>query len=539
MKTADNGAGPKPAREYTTISGHPVREIYTPADLEGFDHAEQLGEPGAFPFTRGVCRNMYRERLWGMHQFGGGGEAGDANGQLKRLLQEGQTELSVAFDHPTLLGYDSDRPESSAEVGRCGVAIDSLADMETLFNGIRLDQVTVSLAASAPAAMLWAMYLAAAEKQGADWKDLSGTIQNDILQEYIAHKDFLYPPCPSMRLVTDVMAFGRWHVPRWHTISVGGYAIREAGATAIQELAFALRDGVEYVDFGIRAGLKLDDFAPHLSFFFDVHSDFFEEIAKLRAARRIWARTLQERFGAREDGALLCRIHCRTAGASLTAQQPYNNVVRVALQALAAVLGGTQSLHANSLDDILALPTEKSITMAQRTQQIIAHESGIPETVDPLGGSYFLEALTGEMEAGARAYMARIDAMGGMVPAIERGFPQREIQEASCRHAQSIERKGKIVVGVNEFNAENQPPPDALAADDTPWQRRCAELKKLRAGRGHDLVARNLSALKRAAEGADNLMLPILDCVRSYATLGEICDALRTVYGEYREPGIP
>ena len=538
MKIAEKNEKRAAAREFTTVSGHPIREIYTPADLPGFDFQRDLGAPGDFPFTRGVYRNMYRGRLWTMRQFAGFGTAEDTNLRFHYLLKHGQTGLSVAFDYPTLFGYDSDHPESYGEVGRCGVAIDSLADMETLFDGIRLDQVTTSMTTNAPAAVLWAMYLATAEKQGADWSQLSGTIQNDILKEYIAQKTFIYPPRPSMRLITDTMEFGTHHVPRWNTISISGYHIREAGATAIQELAFTLRDGIEYVDYGIRAGMQVDEFAPRLSFFFDVHNDFFEEIAKLRAARRIWARTMKERFGARDPRSLLCRIHCQTAGVSLTAQQPYNNVVRVTLQALAAVLGGTQSLHTNSLDETLALPSEKAVTIALRTQQIIAHESGVPNTMDPLGGSYFVETLTNEMEAAAGAYFDRIDAMGGMVPAIERGYPQREIQESSYQFAKAIERKEKIIVGVNDFITEEQPPLDVLVIDEAVQQRQCEKLRKLRDERNAALVEQNLSNLKRAAEGTENLMPPILDCVRSYATLGEISDALRVVFGEYQEPSI-
>ncbi|MBZ5500276.1 MAG: methylmalonyl-CoA mutase family protein [Acidobacteriia bacterium] len=538
MKIAEKGAQKPPTREFTTISGHPVKEIYTAQDLPGFDYLRDLGEPGEFPFTRGVYKNMYRGRLWTMRQFAGFGEAEDTNLRFKYLLKHGQTGLSVAFDYPTLFGYDSDHPESYGEVGRCGVAIDSLADMEALFDGIRLDQVTTSMTTNAPAAVIWAMYLATAEKQGADWKDLAGTIQNDILKEYIAQKTFIYPPRPSMRLITDTMAFGSRFVPRWNTISISGYHIREAGATAIQELAFTLRDGIEYVDYGINAGMKVDEFAPRLSFFFDVHNDFFEEIAKLRAARRIWARTMKDRYHARDTRSLLCRIHCQTAGVSLTAQQPYNNVVRVTLQALAAVLGGTQSLHTNSLDETLALPTEKSVTIALRTQQIIAHESGVPNTIDPLAGSYFVETLTNEMAAAAGSYFDRIDAMGGMVPAIERGYPQREIQESSYQFSKAVDRKEKIIVGVNEFVTEEPPPMDILVIDDAVQQRQCARLKKLRAERNGALVEKNLSELKRAAEGTENLMHPILDCVRSYATLGEISDALRVVFGEYQEPSI-
>ncbi len=540
MKTAEKSAASNriPAREFTTISGHPVKEIYVPGDLPGFDYQRDLGEPGQFPFTRGVYRNMYRGRLWTMRQFAGFGTAEDTNLRFKYLLGQGQTGLSVAFDYPTLFGYDSDNPESYGEVGRCGVAIDSLADMEALFDGIRLDQVTTSMTTNAPAAIIWAMYLVVAEKQGVDWKDISGTIQNDILKEYIAQKTFIYPPRPSMRLITDTIVFGTRHVPRWNTISISGYHIREAGSTAIQELAFTLRDGIEYVEYGMRAGLQVDEFAPRLSFFWDVHNDFFEEIAKLRAARRIWARTMKDRFHALDSRSMLCRAHCQTAGVSLTAQQPYNNVVRVTLQALAAVLGGTQSLHTNSLDETLALPTEKSVTIALRTQQIIAHESGVPNTIDPLGGSYFLEALTNEMEAAAVDYFDRIDALGGMVPAIERSYPQREIQESSYQFARAVERKEKIIVGVNEFVTEEPPPVDILIIDDAVHQKQCAKLRKVKADRNSALVQVSLSALKRAAEGAENLMPLILDCVRSYATLGEICDALRDVYGEYQEPSI-
>ncbi len=538
MTTAETKAGKAKPREFTSLSGHPIREIYTPDDLAGSDFSRDLGEPGEFPFTRGVYRNMYRGRLWTMRQFAGFGTAEDTNRRFKYLLKQGQTGLSVAFDYPTLFGYDSDSPESFGEVGKCGVAIDSLLDMEALFEGIRLDKVTTSMTTNAPAAVIWAMYLAAAEKQGAAWQDLAGTIQNDILKEYIAQKTFIYPPRPSMRIITDTMAFASRHVPRWNTISISGYHIREAGSTAIQELAFTLRDGMEYVEYGKRAGLEVDEFAPRLSFFFDVHNDFFEEIAKLRAARRIWARVMKERFGAKDLRSMLCRIHCQTAGVSLTAQQPYNNVVRVTLQALAAVLGGTQSLHTNSLDETLALPTEKSVTIALRTQQIIAHESGVANTIDPLGGSYFLESFTNEMEAAAESYFDRIDALGGMVPAIERGYPQREIQEASYQFARAVEHNEKIIVGVNEFATEEQPPVDLLVIDESVPRRQCEKLKTLRAERNGALVEKNLSDLKRAAEGTDNLLPCILDCVRSYATLGEICDALRVVYGEYREPSI-
>jgi methylmalonyl-CoA mutase N-terminal domain/subunit len=532
----DRGGSRTPDKSFTTISGHPIKEVYNEADLTGFLPDRDLGAPGEFPYTRGVYRNMYRGRLWTMRQFAGFGTAEDTNLRFKYLLGQGQTGLSVAFDYPTLFGLDSDNPLSYGEVGRCGVAIDSLADMEALFEGIRLDQVTTSMTTNAPAAMIWSMYLATAEKQGVDWSKLSGTIQNDILKEYIAQKTYIYPPRPSLRIVTNILEFATRNAPRWNTISISGYHIREAGSTAIQELAFTLRDGIEYVEDAVRGGLSVDDFAPRLSFFFDIHNDFFEEIAKLRAARRIWARVMKERFHASNPRSLLCRIHSQTAGVSLTAQQPYNNVVRVALQGLAAVLGGTQSLHTNSLDETLALPSEKAVTIALRTQQIIAHESGVTSTVDPLAGSYFLETLTGEMERGCLEYFERIDALGGMVAAIERGYPQREIQEASYQFARAVERKEKIIVGVNEFVTAPEAPVDVLVIDDAAYERQCDKLRRLRATRKNDLVQRNLAHLKTAAEGSENLIPTILECVRSYATLGEMCDTLRSVFGEYKEP---
>ncbi len=523
-------------KEFTTISGYPLKEVYTGDDLRDFVPARDLGEPGKYPFTRGVYRNMYRGRPWTMRQFAGFGMAEDTNRRFKYLLDHGQTGLSVAFDYPTLFGYDSDHPMSQGEVGRCGVAIDSLADMENLFDGIRLDQVTTSMTTNAPAAMIWSMYLATAEKQGVDWKEISGTIQNDILKEYIAQKTYIYPPRPSMRIITDLLAFASRHVPRWNTISISGYHIREAGSTAVQELAFTLRDGIEYVEHGMRAGLDVDDFAPRLSFFFDIHNDFFEEIAKLRAARRIWARVMKDRFHAKNQRSLLCRIHSQTAGVSLTARQPYNNVVRVALQALAAVLGGTQSLHTNSLDETLSLPTEHAVTIALRTQQIIAYESGVTGTVDPLGGSYYVETLTNGLEAACNGYFEHIDAMGGMVGAIERGYPQREIQEAAYRFQKAVDSREKTIVGVNEFVVAEETPVDMLVIDKEAQERQCAKLRKLRADRNNSLVSQNLHELKKAAEGNENLLPPILDCVRSYATLGEMCDTLREVFGEYREP---
>ncbi len=523
-------------KQFTTISGHPIKELYTPKDLVDFRSDRELGIPGEFPYTRGVYKNMYRGRLWTMRQFAGFGTAEDTNQRFKYLLKEGQTGLSVAFDYPTLFGYDSDNPLSQGEVGRCGVAIDSLADMEALFDGIRLDQVTTSMTTNAPASMIWSMYLVTAEKQGVRWKDLSGTIQNDILKEYIAQKTYIYPPRPAMRIVTDIISFATQHVPRWNTISISGYHIREAGSTALQELAFTLRDGIEYVEYCIRAGLRVDDFAPRLSFFFDIHNDFFEEIAKLRAARRIWARVMRDRFHAQNPRSLLCRIHSQTAGVSLTAQQPYNNVVRVALQALAAVLGGTQSLHTNSLDETLGLPTQEAVRLALRTQQIIAHESGVPNTIDPLGGSYFVENLTNELETACLDYFARIDAMGGMIEAIEDGFPQREIEEASYKFAKAMDGKEKVIVGINKFANEEEVPVDILQIEDQVSDRQRTKLEKLRSARDNLRVQNGLADLKRAAQGSENLMPSILECVRSYATLGEMCDTLRSIFGEYREP---
>jgi methylmalonyl-CoA mutase N-terminal domain/subunit len=532
----ETAVSPKVKKEFTAISDLPLKEVYTAEDLKDFEPARDLSDPGEYPFTRGVYRNMYLGRLWTMRQFAGFGAAEDTNRRFKYLLDHGQTGLSVAFDYPTLFGYDSDHPLARGEVGRCGVAIDSLADMELLFEGIPLDRVTTSMTTNAPAAMIWGMYLVTAEKQGVSWDEISGTIQNDILKEYIAQKTYIYPPRPSMRIITDILAFACENVPRWNTISISGYHIREAGSTAAQELAFTLRDGIEYVEHAVQAGLEVDDFAPRLSFFFDIHNDFFEEIAKLRAARRIWARVMKERFQAKNPRSLLCRIHSQTAGVSLTAQQPYNNVVRVTLQALAAVLGGTQSLHTNSLDETLSLPTEQAVTIALRTQQIIANESGVAGTVDPLGGSYFIEALTNELEKACLRYFEQIDAMGGMVSAIERGFPQREISEAAYRYQKAIDSKERIIVGVNEFAATQETPIDMLVIDDQAEPGQCDRLRRLRARRNQGLVLENLEKLKRAAGGKDNLLPPILECVRSYVTLGEMCDALRAVFGEYREP---
>ena len=528
-----------PARpqRFTTVSGHPIRQLYTAADLVNWEAQRDLGQPGEPPYTRGIHPTMYRGRLWTMRQFAGFGTAEDTNARFRYLLAQGQTGLSVAFDLPTLMGYDSDHPLSRGEVGKCGVAISSLADMEVLFDRIPLAEVTTSMTINSPAAIIWAMYLAVAEKQSADWKLLSGTLQNDILKEYIAQKEYIYPPEPSLRLVIDTFEFGTRHTPRFNPISISGYHIREAGSTAIQEVAFTLRDGIEYVERGIRRGLAVDDFAPRLSFFFNAHNDFFEEIAKYRAARRIWQREMRERFGAKNPRSWALRFHAQTAGCSLTAQQPYNNVVRTAIQALAAVMGGTQSLHTNSLDEAWALPTEFAATLALRTQQIIAYESGVTNTADPLGGSYFVEALTNEVEHGACEYIRKIDALGGMVAAIERSYPQREIAEASYRYQQAVDRKEKIIVGVNAYVSEEKPL-EVLQIDESVAVRQQERLRRLRAERSGEEVRRRLDRLMRAAEGAENLMPHLYDAVKAYATVGEICDALRTVFGAYEEVAI-
>ena len=528
---------PERQTEFTTISGFPIRRLYTPADLSGWDPNRDLGFPGEPPYTRGIHSTMHRGRLWTMRQFAGFGTAEDTNQRFRYLLAQGQTGLSTAFDLPTLMGYDSDHPLAEGEVGKCGVAISSLADMEVLFDKIPLADVTTSMTINSPAAVIWAMYLAVAEKQGADWKKISGTLQNDILKEYIAQKEYIYPPEPSMRLVIDTFEFGMKNTPKFNTISISGYHIREAGSTAIQELAFTLRDGMEYVEYGMRRGLAVDEFVPQLSFFFNAHNDFFEEIAKYRAARRIWHKAMVERYGAQSPRTWALRFHTQTAGCSLTAQQPYNNVVRTAIQALAAVLGGTQSLHTNSLDEAWALPTEFAATIALRTQQIIAHETGVTNTVDPLGGSYFVETLTNEVERGAWDYIHKIDAMGGMVPAIERSYPQREIAEASYRYQVAVDKKEKIIVGVNDYVAQEKPL-DILQIDETVAQRQAERLSKLRADRSKAEVARRLAALRKAAEGKVNLMPFLFDAVKAYATVGEICDTLRDVFGTYEEVAI-
>jgi methylmalonyl-CoA mutase N-terminal domain/subunit len=531
---------------FTTISGMPIRRLYTPADLpQDWNYEQYLNYPGQPPYTRGIHASGYRGKMWTMRQFSGFATPEETNERYKYLLEHGGQGLSVAFDLPTLMGYDSDHMMSEGEVGKCGVAIDSLEDMEILFNGIDLEKTTVSMTINSPASVLWAMYLAVAEKQGADWKKVSGTIQNDILKEYIAQKEYIYPPAPSMRLVIDTFEFGSKFTPRFNTISISGYHIREAGSTALQELAFTVYDGVEYVEWAIRRGLDVDEFGPRLSFFFNAHNDFFEEIGKYRAARKIWYRLMTERWGAKNQRTWLMRFHTQTAGVSLTAQQPMNNIARVAIQALAAVLGGTQSLHTDSYDEALALPTEEAVRIALRTQQIIAYESGVAQTVDPLGGSYFVERMTLDMENGAFDYFEKLDAMGGMVKAIEKGYPQKEIAEASYQFQRANEAKEKITVGANEFVVQENSP-HILYIGEEVAQHQTAKLNKLRARRSNDEVRRTLEALKKAAaqepKAGDNGQISpantmpfIIDAVKAYATVGEICDALREVYGTYEE----
>jgi len=509
--------------------------VFGPEDTAAIDYARDLGEPGQFPYTRGIHPSGYRGKLWTMRQFAGFGTAADTNQRYRELLAAGSTGLSVAFDLPTLMGRDPDHPLSLGEVGKCGVSVVTLADMEALFEGIDLGAVTSSMTINSPAPMLFAMYLVVAERQGVPWSRLSGTIQNDILKEFIAQKEYIYPPRPSMRLIVDVFRFCAEHVPRWNTISVSGYHIREAGSTAAQELAFTLRDGIEYVQWGVDAGLDVDTFVPRISFFFNAHNDFFEEIVKYRAARRIWARVMRDRFGARSERSWQLRFHTQTAGVSLTAQQPYNNVVRTTLQALAGVLGGTNSLHTNSLDEALALPTTEAATLALRTQQIIAHESGVAGVVDPLGGSYYVEALTNRIEAEALAYIDRIDRMGGMVAAIEQGNPQREIAESAYRHQQGVDAGKTTVVGVNAYVAETEAPVSILYIDDSVGETQLARVAAVKAARDDGRVRSALQAMRDAARGDGPLMEPILDAVRAYATVGEMCDALRDVWGEHVE----
>ena len=526
---------PERARPFTTISGRPIERLYDADDLADLEYGRDRGHPGEFPYARGIHASGYHGKRWTMRQFAGFGTPAQTNARYKQLLAAGGTGLSVAFDLPTLMGRDPDHDLSAGEVGKCGVSVATLADMERLFDGIPLADVTTSMTINSPAAMVFAMYLVVAERQGADWRRLSGTTQNDILKEFIAQKEYIYPPRPSVRLVTDTFAFGAAEVPRWNTISISGYHIREAGATAAQELAFTLRDGIEYVQCGIEAGLDVDAFAPRLSFFFNAHSDFFEEIAKYRAARAIWARTMRDRFGARDERSLKLRFHTQTAGVSLTAQQPYNNVVRTALQAMAAVLGGTNSLHTNSLDEALALPTEDAATLALRTQQIIAGESGVVDVVDPLGGSYLVESLTTALEAEATEYFEIIDGMGGMIAAIERGYPQREIADSAYRFQQALDSREQIIVGVNEYASEDDTRPAILHVDDETGARQVDALADVKRARRTDRVSRALDDVRRAATDGTNLMPPLLEAVRAYATIGEMCDALRDEWGEYEE----
>ncbi len=527
---------PERKKEFTTLSGIKIKPVYLPTDIEDLDYLEDIGFPGEYPFLRGIHATMYRGRIWTMRQFAGFGTAEETNKRYKYLLEHGETGLSVAFDYPTLYGYDTDHPFARGEFGKCGVAVSSLRDMEILFDGIPLDKITTSMTINGPAAIIWAMYIANAEKQGIDKTQIGGTIQNDILKEYIAQKSYIFPPEPSMRLIVDTFEYGFKYVPKWNTISISGYHIREAGSTAVQELAFTLLDGLEYVKAAMARGLEIDQFAPRLSFFFNAHNDFFEEIAKYRAARRIWARELKK-LGAKKPRSMYMRFHTQTAGCTLTAQQPEINIIRVTLQALAAVLGGTQSLHTNSMDEALALPSEKAVRIALRTQQIIAEESGVTNTVDPLGGSYYIEWLTEQMEEEAYKYFDRVEQLGGVIPAIEKGFFQREIAEAAYRYQREIDEGKRIIVGVNKYQIDEEIEIPILKVDEEGERRQIERLQKLRKERDNTKVQRNLQRLRRAAEREDeNLMPYILDCVKSYATLGETCQVLRDVFGEYKEP---
>jgi methylmalonyl-CoA mutase N-terminal domain/subunit len=532
-------AAKKRDSRFMTASSEEVGPLYTADELGDFDAERDLGYPGEFPFTRGVYPTMYRGQLWTMRQFAGMGSARDTNERYHFLLDHGQTGLSVAFHMPTLMGYDSDHPFSEGEVGRCGVAIDSVEDMNVLFDEIPLDKVSTSMTINGPAAILFAFYIAVGERQGISSQTLRGTIQNDILKEYIAQKSWLVPPEPSMRIITDIMAFASDHVPKWNTISISGYHIREAGSTALQELAFTLADGLAYVEAGIEAGLDVDSFAPRLSFFFNAHNDFFEEVAKYRAARRIWAREMRETHGAKDPRSWLMRFHTQTAGCSLTAQQPENNIVRTAFQALSAVMGGTQSLHTNSMDETYALPTEKAVRVALRTQQLIAHESGVTNTIDPLAGSYYVEALTNKMEQGVYEYFDKIEKLGGVIKAIELGFFQKEIAESAKRYQREIETKERIIVGVNDFTLKNEGLEiPLLKIDPQVEQEQRESLRRLREQRDNEKVKRSLEDLAEAARGTANVMPRILECARSLATLGEICDVFREVYGKWEEPKI-
>ena len=528
---------PERKEKFENLSSTEIKSLYTPDDISHIDYLKDIGFPGEYPFLRGVHSTMHRGRLWTMRQFAGFGSAKETNERYKYLLDHGETGLSVAFDYPTLYGYDSDHPLSRGEFGKCGVAISSLKDMETLFQDIPIDKVTTSMTINGPAAVVWAFYIANAENRGISKDVIGGTIQNDILKEYIAQKSWIFPPKPSMRLIVDTFEYGFKNLPKWNTISISGYHIREAGSTAIQELAFTVGDGVEYVKWAMRRGMNVDDFAPRLSFFFNAHNDFFEEIAKYRAARRIWAKELKK-LGAKKPRSMLMRFHTQTAGCSLTAQQPEINIIRVALQGLAAVLGGTQSLHTNSMDEALALPSEKAVRIALRTQQIIAEESGVTDTIDPLGGSYYIEWLTDKMEEETYKYWDRVEKLGGVLPAIEKGFYQREIANASYKYQKEIEDKKRIFVGVNEYKLDEPVDIPILKMDEKGEEKQINRLKKLRKDRNKQKYERNMQRLRKAAEGDENLMPYILDCVHDYATLGETCQVLRDVFGEYEEPAI-
>ena len=526
---------PERKEQFTTTSHIEFKRLFTPLDLEGFDYNKELGFPGEHPFTRGVQPTMHRGRLWTMRQYAGFGNAEDTNKRYKYLLDHGQTGLSVAFDLPTQIGYDSDHALSLGEVGKCGVAIDSLTDMEILFEGIPLDKVSTSMTINSTAATLLAMYMAVAEKQGVEVSGLRGTIQNDVLKEYIARGTYIYPPQQSMRIVTDIFAFCKDHLPSWNTISISGYHIREAGSSAVQEVAFTLADGIAYVDAAIKLGLDVDAFARRLSFFFNCHNNFLEEIAKFRAARRLWARIMKERFQAKKPGSCMLRFHTQTAGCTLTAQQPYNNTVRVAYQALAAVLGGTQSLHTNSFDEALSLPTEEAVRIALRTQQIAAHETEVANSIDPLGGSYLIESLTSDIEKQAEEYIEKIDAMGGIIKAIEEGYVQKEIANSAYTYQKEVENKERVIVGVNQFAVEESPPSNLLKVNPEVEKLQKQKIDKIKSERDSNQAEKSLQNLKKAAQGTDNVIPPVLEAVKAYATLGEIADVLREVFGEYRE----
>lgn len=536
-KKVEEGLSKRPERkqEFVNTSGIPIKRLYTPLDQKEMDYLSDLGFPGEYPFTRGVQPTMYRGRYWTMRQYAGFATAEETNNRYKFLLEHGQTGLSVAFDLPTQIGYDSDHEMAMGEVGKVGVAIDSLRDMEILFNGIPLDKVSTSMTINAPASILLAMYMAVAEQEGVPPENLRGTIQNDILKEYSSRGTYIFPPKPSMRIITDIFSYCAEKVPQWNTISISGYHIREAGSTAVQEVAFTLANGIAYVQAALDAGLDVDSFGPRLSFFFNSHLDFLEEIAKFRAARRVWAKIMKERFGAKNPRSMMIRFHTQTAGCTLTAQQPPNNIVRVAFQALAAVLGGTQSLHTNSMDEALCLPSEEAVQIALRTQQLIAHESGVTDTVDPLAGSYYVEALTQEIEKRAETYIHKIDEMGGAPAAIEKGYIQREIQESAYRYQREIEKEERVVVGVNRFQVEGAKPTNLLRVDPAVRLSQIEKLKKVKSERDNEEVKKGLAQLKRVAEGSGNLMPPILDAVKAYATLGEICDVMREVFGEYQQ----